>query len=111
GPLFLFCFLALACLSYRFLVYPQIEKKIQSEKQTEIKKRGWKYIEDPELDADFIIRQQANSLTSSAFFRIAGLQTAFAFILAATGIFVTPDKKVYGLYALGFLLLAFLFLT
>ncbi|QMU28523.1 hypothetical protein [Adhaeribacter radiodurans] len=111
GPFILFCFLAVVCLGYRFLVYPRIEKEIQTEKQAEIKKRGWKYIDDPELDADFITRHLANSTTSSALFRITGFQTIFAFIAAAIGFFTTSDKKVYGLYALGFLALAFLFLT
>ncbi|MDQ3291309.1 MAG: hypothetical protein M3Q05_08475 [Bacteroidota bacterium] len=111
GPFALFCFLAILCLGYRFIFYPRIQKEIITEKQVEIKKRGWNYINDPDLDAAFNKRQQENSITSSALFRITGLQTVFAFITAALGVFLTQHKKVYGLYALGFLILAFLFLT
>ncbi|PSR52893.1 hypothetical protein AHMF7605_04810 [Adhaeribacter arboris] len=111
GPFVLFCFLAITFLGYRLLFYPKIDKEIQTEKQAEIKKKGWKYIDDPEMDAGFIIRQQTNGIINSALFRIIGLQTVFAFIAAAIGFFTSSDKKVYGLYALGFLILALLFLT
>lgn len=111
GPFILFSLLSLASLSYRFIIYPTTNKQIQNEKEAEINKRGWEYINDPDVDAAFIIREQANMLVSGALFRIAGFQTVVAFILAVVGLFVSADKKVYSLYALGFLILAFLFLT
>lgn len=111
GPLILFGVLTLAFLTYRFIVFPATNRQIQKEKEIVINKRGWEYVNDPELDAAFITREQNNKLVNSALFRIAGFQTVAAFVLAVVGIFISNDKKIYGLYALGFLVLAFLFLT
>ena len=111
GPFILFCLLSLASLTYRFIIYPTTNQQIQKEKTAEITKRGWNYINDPELDATFIKREQANRLVSGALFRITGFQTIAAFILATIGLFLSRDKKMHSLYALGFLVLAFLFLT
>ena len=111
GPLILFCLLSLVSLTYRFTIYPKTNQQIQKEKQAEITKRGWDYINDPDVDAAFIKREQANMLINGALFRIAGFQTVAAFLLATVGIFISTDKKIHGLYALGFLVLAFLFLT
>ncbi|RDC62596.1 hypothetical protein [Adhaeribacter pallidiroseus] len=111
GPFVLFMLLSLASLTYRFVIYPTTNKQIQKEKEAEINKRGWDYINDPDVDAAFIKREQKNMLLTGALFRIAGFQTAVAFILAVVGLFVSTDKKVYSLYALGFLVLAFIFLT
>ncbi|QNF34542.1 hypothetical protein HUW51_18085 [Adhaeribacter swui] len=111
GPFILFGVLSVLCLTYRFVIYPATKSQIQKEKAAVINKRGWEYINDPELDTAFINREQDNKLISGALFRIAGFQTVVAFVLAAVGIFTSGDKKVYSLYALGFLVLAFLFLT
>lgn len=111
GPIILFCILSLACLTYRFIVYPATNRQIQEEKKTEINKRGWEYINDPDVDAAFVKREQTNRLVSGALFRIAGFQTVAACILALVGLFISGNKKEYSLYALGFLVLAFLFLT
>ncbi len=111
GPLILFGVLTLAFLTYRFIVFPATNRQIQKEKEIVINKSGWEYVNDPELDAAFITREQNNKLVISALFRIVGFQTVAAFVLAAVGIFISNDKKIYGLYALGFLVLAFLFLT
>jgi hypothetical protein len=111
GPFLLFCLLSIACLTYRFVVYPATNRQIQKEKEAEINKRGWEYMNDPDVDAAFIKREQTNMLLTGALFRIAGFQTIAAFIMAAVGFFTSGDKKIHGLYAAGFLVLAFMFLT
>ena len=108
GPLVFFIFLIMAALSYRLLVFPAVNKKIEQEKETEIKRRGWGYLNEPDLDAGFIKRKNENSLINAALFRITGLQTIFAFVFALVGIFTTSSKKLYSLYALGYFIVALL---
>ena len=110
GPFILFVVLLLLCLVYRVFVFPAVAQRVQAAQQQEIKKQGWEYINDPELDHRFIRQQQENELIRATLYRLVGLQAAFAFIFAVIGLFATADRKMYGLYALGFFVLSFLFL-
>lgn len=110
GPFILFAVLLLLCLIYRFFVFPAVTQRVQAAQQQEIKKQGWEYINDPELDHSFARQQQENLMMRSLLYRLIGLQAAFAFVFATIGFFTAADRKLYGLYALGFFMLAFLFL-
>ncbi|GEO04585.1 hypothetical protein AAE02nite_22490 [Adhaeribacter aerolatus] len=111
GPVIFFIILFGVFLGYRFLIFPVQQEKVQASRQAEIQKQKWDYLNDPEKDAAFAkqeINYQQNNL---ALFRITGLQAAFSAIFSCLGLFLAPDKKVHAGFAMGFFLLAFLFLT
>lgn len=109
GPLIIFSFILATFLVYRLAIYPSLEKNNREARQAEIKRLGWEYINHPDKDAEFIKQSDRNRITYFALFRIAGIQAAFSFILAITGFFLTPEKKLYALYALGFLVVTVIF--
>lgn len=109
GQLLLFSLVLSTFLIYRLAIYPAEIKKIETAKTQEIKKYGWDYINQPDIDSAFIKQRDKINLINAALFRIAGIQAAFGFIFAAIGLFLTEEKKLYGLYMVGFLLVAVLF--
>jgi hypothetical protein len=110
GPFILFALLLVNLLVYRFIIYPTVNSRIRNEKAEIIQERGWDYLNDPELDDNFYKQKKNNIIIGVALYRIVGLQTVLAFILAVGGIFATTDKKIYSFYALGFLVLAIVLL-
>ena len=111
GPILLFVILLVTFLFYRFLVSPAQTEKIQASRNTEINKQGWDYLNQPDMDADFQKQEISYYQTNLVLFRIVGLQAVFSFIFCCIGIFITADKKLYAGFALGFFMMAFLFLT
>ncbi len=111
GPFILFMLLLVNLLVYRFIIYPQVNTRISEAKAQQIQKQGWEYLNNPDTDNNFYKQKNENILLGLAFYRVVGFQTAIAFVLATVGIFVTNNKKIYALYAGGFLLLAILLLT
>ena len=111
GPILLFGLLMLSFLIYRFLISPGQSDKVQASRQTEIKNQGWDYLNNPKMDNEFQKQEISIKKTSLLLFRLMGLQAAFSFIFSCIGIFISADKKVYAGFALGFFILAFIFLT
>lgn len=111
GQLIIFGILMTSFLVYRSFIYPATEKKIEEEKAIQVKKFGWQYLGEPDIDAGFTKRKEQNRLISMLLFRITGIQAAFSFVFAMIGFFITSDKKIYGLYALGFFGVAFFFFS
>lgn len=110
GQLMFFALLVAAFLGYRLLVFPAVKKQVEQERNAEIKNQGWEYINQPEVDTAFKKREIENQQLNLALFKIAGLQAVFAFIFTLIGIFISTEKKLYAVYALGFFVVACLFL-
>ena len=111
GAILLFTLLLFAFLIYRFIVSPLQIKNVKASRQAEIKKQGWDYINNPEVDAAFNKKEIAYSQNNFLLFRLVGLQAAFAFIFSSIGLFISADKKIYAVFALTFFILAYIFLT
>ena len=111
GPILFFVLLFLSFLVYRFLISPAQNQKVQASRQAVIDKQGWDYLGQPEVDADFQKKEMLYHQTNYMLFRVTGLQAAFSFIFCCIGLFITSDKRIYAGFALGFFMLAFLFLT
>lgn len=109
GQLLIFGVVLTAFLIYRLAIYPTEMQKIETARNQEIKKFGWDYINQPDIDNAFIKQRDKINITNAVLFRIASIQAVFGFVFAAIGFFVTSEKKLYGIYMLSFLLVAFLF--
>ena len=85
-------------------------QNVKAIRQAEIKKQGWDYINNLEIDAALKKQENAYSQNNFLLFRLVGLQAAFGFIFASIGFSLSADKKNYAVFAFTFFILAYIFL-